>query len=188
MPFFAAFVAGMNLVALADDAFTFLVSWEFMSLTSWALVMAHHHVPDNVRAGYVYLIMAAFGTLTLLLAFGLLAGPGGLYTFAQMRTAHPSATIGALALILALFGAGSKAGIVPFHAWLPLAHPAAPRSTTIRKNVDSGSSRKCAPSHGRPTGSVRLSGSATPRKCASAKVELNSKASISKFQSEHRTC
>ena len=42
LPFYPAFLAGMNLVVLADDAFTFLVSWEFMSLTSWALVMAHH--------------------------------------------------------------------------------------------------------------------------------------------------
>ena len=62
-----------------------------MSLTSWALVMSHHRVPDNVRAGYVYLVMASFGTLALLLTFGLLAGPDGLYTFAQMRAAHPSA-------------------------------------------------------------------------------------------------
>jgi len=126
LPFYPAFLAGMMLVVLADDAFTFLFSWEFMSLTSWALVMAHHRVPDNVRAGYVYLVMASFGTLTLLLAFGLLAGPDGLYAFAQMRAAHPSAMIGALAIILALIGAGSKAGIVPLHAWLPLAHPAAP--------------------------------------------------------------
>ena len=79
-----------------------------------------------MRAGYVYLVMASFGTLTLLFAFGLLAGPDGLYTFAQMRAAHPSAALGALALILALIGAGSKAGIVPLHVWLPLAHPAAP--------------------------------------------------------------
>ena len=70
LPFYPAFLAGMTLVALADDAFTFLFSWEFMSLTSWALVMSHHRIPDNVRAGYVYLIMASFGTLTLLLAFG----------------------------------------------------------------------------------------------------------------------
>ena len=126
LPFYPAFLAGMTLVVLADDAFAFLVSWEFMSLTSWALVMAHHHVPANARAGYVYLVMASFGTLALLLAFGLLAGPGGLYAFAQMRAGHPSATIGALAMILALIGAGSKAGIVPLHAWLPLAHPAAP--------------------------------------------------------------
>ena len=63
----------MNLVVLAGDAFSFLLSWEFMSLTSWALVMAHHEDLDNRRAGYVYLLMASFGTLTLLLAFGLLA-------------------------------------------------------------------------------------------------------------------
>ncbi len=126
LPFYPAFLAGMTLVVLADDAFTFLLSWEFMSLTSWALVMAHHRVPENVRAGYVYLIMASFGTLALLLAFGLLAGPDGHYTFGQMRAAHPAALIGALALILALIGAGSKAGIVPLHVWLPLAHPAAP--------------------------------------------------------------
>ena len=50
-----------------------------------------------MRAGYVYLVMASFGTLALLLAFGLLAGPDGLYAFAQMRAAHPSAMIGALA-------------------------------------------------------------------------------------------
>jgi len=126
LPFYPAFLAGMTLVVLADDAFTFLFSWEFMSLTSWALVMSHHRVPENVRAGYVYLIMASFGTLALLLAFGLLAGPNGFYTFDAMRAAHPSVMIGAFALILALIGAGSKAGIVPLHVWLPLAHPAAP--------------------------------------------------------------
>jgi len=126
LPFYPAFLAAMTLVVLADDAFTFLVSWEFMSLSSWALVMSHHRVPDNVRAGYIYLLMASFGTLALLLAFGLLAGPDGLYTFAEMRAAHPSATLGALVLILALIGAGSKAGLVPLHVWLPLAHPAAP--------------------------------------------------------------
>jgi hydrogenase-4 component B len=126
LPFYPAFLAGMNLVVLADDAFSFLVSWEFMSLSSWALVMAHHRVRDNVRAGYIYLVMASFGTTMLLLAFGLLAGPDGGYTFAEMRATHPSAGLAALVLCLALLGAGSKAGLVPLHVWLPLAHPAAP--------------------------------------------------------------
>ena len=126
LPFYPAFLAGMNLVVLADDAFAFLVSWEFMSLSSWALVMAHHRVRDNVRAGYIYLVMASFGTTMLLLAFGLLAGPDGGYTFAEMRATHPSAGLAALVLCLALLGAGSKAGLVPLHVWLPLAHPAAP--------------------------------------------------------------
>jgi formate hydrogenlyase subunit 3/multisubunit Na+/H+ antiporter MnhD subunit len=126
LPFYPAFLAGMNLVVLADDAFTFLASWEFMSLSSWALVVAHDREPDNVRAGYVYLVMASFGTLTLLLTFGLLAGPDGGYAFADIRGEHPSAPFAAAILILALIGTGSKAGIVPLHVWLPLAHPAAP--------------------------------------------------------------
>ncbi|MGB8577365.1 MAG: proton-conducting transporter membrane subunit, partial [Pseudolabrys sp.] len=126
LPFYPAYLAAMNLVVLADDAFSFLVSWEFMSLSSWALVVAHHRERENLRAGYVYLLMASFGTLALLLAFGLLAGANGNYAFDAIRTSHPSAALAALVLVLAVAGAGSKAGVVPLHAWLPLAHPAAP--------------------------------------------------------------
>jgi hydrogenase-4 component B len=126
LPFYPAYLAAMNLVVLADDAFSFLVSWEFMSLTSWALVIAHHRVSGNLRAGYIYLLMASFGTLALLLAFGLLAGPDGNYAFEAMRASHPAAALAALVLVLTIVGAGSKAGVVPLHAWLPLAHPAAP--------------------------------------------------------------
>lgn len=126
LAFFPIFLAGMNLVVIADDAYSFLVSWEFMSLTSWALVMARHTVPENVRAGYVYILMASFGTLALLLAFGLLAGPDGHFAFDTLRSHHPPPEFAALLLALVLLGAGSKAGIVPLHVWLPLAHPAAP--------------------------------------------------------------
>ena len=126
LPLFPAFLAGMNLVVLADDAFTFLLAWEFMSLASWGLVMAHHRLPENAHAGYIYVLMASFGTFALLLAFGLLAGPDGSYAFAAMRAAHPAAFQAGLVLLLVLIGAGSKAGLVPLHVWLPLAHPAAP--------------------------------------------------------------
>ena len=70
--------------------------------------------------------MACFGTLALLLSFGLLAGPQGGYDFATMRAAQLTPGLAALTLVLALLGAGSKAGLVPLHVWLPLAHPAAP--------------------------------------------------------------
>ena len=126
LPFYPAFLAGMNLVVVADDAFAFLLCWELMSLASWALVMSHHREADNARAGYIYLVMASFGTLMLLLAFGLLAGPDGAYGFAAMRSASHPPALAALVLVLALIGAGSKAGLVPLHVWLPLAHPAAP--------------------------------------------------------------
>ena len=126
LPFFPAFLAGMNLVVLADDAFTFLVCWEFMSLSSWALVVAHHRERDNVTAGYVYLVMASFGTICLLLAFGLLAGAEGHYSFAEIRNGQIGSGLAAVAFLLVLAGTGSKAGLVPLHVWLPLAHPAAP--------------------------------------------------------------
>ncbi len=126
VPFIPAFLAGMTLVVLADDAFVFLFSWELMSLSSWALVMAHHRDEGNAHAAFVYLVMAVFSGLTLLLAFGLLAGPSGGFTFAAIRAAHvPPGTV-AMVFVLVTIGAGSKAGLVPLHVWLPLAHPAAP--------------------------------------------------------------
>ena len=126
LPFYPTFLAGMNLVVLADDAFSFLVSWEFMSLASWALVVAHHRVKENVEAGYIYLVMASFGALALLLAFGLLAGPEGGYAFESIRASERSPVLTSVILALVLIGTGSKAGLVPLHVWLPLAHPAAP--------------------------------------------------------------
>ncbi|MCW5731567.1 MAG: hydrogenase 4 subunit B [Alphaproteobacteria bacterium] len=126
LPFYPAFLAGMNLVLLAADAFSFLLAWEFMSLVSWALVVAHHREAGNLRAGLIYLTMAGFGTLALLFAFGLMAGSAGSYAFAAMRDGATDPLVQALVLALALAGAGSKAGLAPLHVWLPLAHPAAP--------------------------------------------------------------
>src|SRR4051812_3893829 len=104
LPFFPAFLAGMNLVVLAGDAFSYLLCWEFMSLASWALVMAHHRETGNAKAGYVYLVMASFGTLALLLAFGLLAGPAGTYEFAAIRAAQHTPYVATLVLVLMLLG------------------------------------------------------------------------------------
>jgi hydrogenase-4 component B len=72
--------------------------------------MAHHRDRDNARAGYVYLVMASFGTLALLLAFGLLAGADGGYTFARSARRVCTRRLAALVLALVLLGAGSKAG------------------------------------------------------------------------------
>jgi hydrogenase-4 component B len=125
VPFYPAFIAAMNVVLLAQDAFSFLLGWEFMSLASWALVISEDRSADNRRAALVYLVMATGGAMMLLLAFGILAGPEGAYSFGNMRQAAAFGPA-AIVLVLALIGAGSKAGVVPLHAWLPLAHPAAP--------------------------------------------------------------
>ena len=126
LPFFPLFLAGMNLVVVADDAFVFLFAWEFMSVASWFLVVSHHHDPENRRAGFIYLIMAVLSTQLLLVTFALLSGLGAHLDFAAMRAAAPSPEIARLIVLAAVAGAGAKAGLVPLHVWLPLAHPAAP--------------------------------------------------------------
>ncbi len=126
LPFYPLFLAGMTLAILADDAFAFLFGWEAMSLASWALVMTHHQEHGNARAAFIYLLMAVFSGLTLLLGFGVLAAGGGGYGFEAIRAHPPTGGVAATVLVIALIGAGAKAGLMPLHVWLPLAHPAAP--------------------------------------------------------------
>jgi formate hydrogenlyase subunit 3/multisubunit Na+/H+ antiporter MnhD subunit len=121
-----AFLAGMALVLLADDAYAFMVSWEMMALSSFFLVTTNHRIAEIQRAGYLYLLIAHIGAIAILLCFGVLQANTGDYTFANMRAQHLSPFWSSAAFLLALMGFGAKAGILPLHIWLPEAHPAAP--------------------------------------------------------------
>ena len=120
------FLASMAMVLLSDDAYVFMVMWEAMALSSFFLVTANHVIPAIRRAGYLYLLIAHVGAIAILLAFGVLQANTGDYTFANMRAQQLSPFWASIAFLLALFGFGAKAGIVPLHVWLPEAHPAAP--------------------------------------------------------------
>ncbi|MGE5094374.1 MAG: hydrogenase 4 subunit B [Betaproteobacteria bacterium] len=120
------FLAAMALVLLADDAYVFMVSWELMALSSFFLVTTNHRIPEIQQAGYLYLLVAHIGAIAILLCFGVLQANTGDYTFQNMRSQHLSPFWASAAFLLALFGFGAKAGILPLHIWLPEAHPAAP--------------------------------------------------------------
>jgi hydrogenase-4 component B len=120
------FLAAMALVLVADDAYVFMVAWETMALSSYFLVTTDHRIPQIRHAGFLYLLIAHIGAIGILLCFGVLQGGSGDYTFAGMRAVRLSETWASVAFLLALFGFGAKAGIVPMHVWLPEAHPAAP--------------------------------------------------------------
>jgi hydrogenase-4 component B len=120
------FLASMGFVLLADDAYAFMVAWETMALSSYFLVTAQHGLPEIRRAGFLYLLIAHLGALTILLSFGVMQGGSWQFTFGAMRGAHLSPQWASVAFLLALAGFGAKAGLVPFHVWLPEAHPAAP--------------------------------------------------------------
>ena len=121
-----AFLASMALVLLADDAYFFMVAWESMALSSFFLVITDHRHAEIRRAGYLYLLIAHLGAISILLCFGALQGGSGDYTFDGMRLIQQPPSWGTVAFLLALAGFGAKAGIVPLHIWLPEAHPAAP--------------------------------------------------------------
>lgn len=124
--FYHAFLASMCGVLLADDGYAFMVSWESMALFSYFLVTSDHRIAEIRRAGYLYLLVAHIGAVAILLSFGAMSGPTGDYSFDAMRAQTLPASLASLAFLLALGGFGAKAGLLPFHIWLPEAHPAAP--------------------------------------------------------------
>ncbi len=120
------FLASMGFVLLADDAYAFMVAWETMALSSYFLVTSQHGLPEIRSAGFLYLLIAHVGAISILLSFGVLQGGSWQFTFDAMRAAELSPAWAAAAFVLALFGFGAKAGLLPLHVWLPEAHPAAP--------------------------------------------------------------
>jgi hydrogenase-4 component B len=121
------FVASMCAVPLAANALTFLLAWELMSLASYVLV-AQSGDREAVSAAWVYAVMTQAGLACLLAGMLLLGVWMDSFRFADWSaTASTLPPAGAgLAFALLGLGFGAKAGVIPLHVWLPLAHPAAP--------------------------------------------------------------
>ncbi|HII02316.1 TPA: hydrogenase membrane subunit [Methanosarcinaceae archaeon] len=118
------FILAMLLVVLAGNMVVFLIFWEIMSLSSLLLVLHDYSSEENKKAGFFYFVMTNLSTAFLFLGFISLFRLTGSAELGQLESVDP----GALTLpFLCLFtGFGIKAGLVPFHKWLPYAHPAAP--------------------------------------------------------------
>ncbi len=121
--FFSLLVASMALVVVAENMITFMLAWELMSLSSFFLVIYDHQAPENRKAGYLYLIFSHVGALFIIASFGLVYGHTGSFALDAGSLADSTKV---LIFVLAFIGFGSKAGVFPFHIWLPHAHPAAP--------------------------------------------------------------
>ncbi len=122
------FVLLMILVVSSNNAIMFLIVWESMSLVSYFLVIYEHEKPEVRQAGFLYIVMTHIGTGFIILSFLVLAGQSADFGFDTFRSSGGMLPplLKDLAFIFALIGFGTKAGIVPFHVWLPHAHPAAP--------------------------------------------------------------
>ena len=124
--FYILLILAQAMVLAARDAVLFLLAWELMSIAPFFLIDFYDNDAQVRDASWLYLVAAHLGSLFLIGMFGLLWAQTGSTAFdAFARAAFPLST-GTALFVLALLGFGTKAGIVPFHVWLPEAHPAAP--------------------------------------------------------------
>jgi len=125
---FHLLLLSLAIVFTAANVFLFLIAWEVMALAAYGLVTFYHEDRETRRAGLLYIVMAHIDAGCLLLGFALLMRVSGSADFANFRIAavHLSTSQQAIAFVLFFLGFGIKAGVIPFHIWLPAAHPVAP--------------------------------------------------------------
>ncbi len=115
-------------LCVIQNSFVFLIAWEILALTSFILIIFENENILTIKAGINYLIQAHFSIIFLMIGFLWVINKTNSYDFQAITTYSASIPGGAsLILFLCFFAAFAiKAGFVPFHTWLPYAHPAAP--------------------------------------------------------------
>jgi len=115
-------------VCVIQNSLVFLIAWEMLALTSFLLIIFEHEHIATLKAGINYLIQAHFSIIFLMIGFIWVASKTGSYDF-QSITSYSASIPASVSFILFIFffiAFAIKAGFVPFHTWLPYAHPAAP--------------------------------------------------------------
>ncbi len=125
---FNLLLLSLVLIVAASDVIVFLMAWEAMAFLSYMMVNFDYEDPHVVRSGFLMLAVSELGTIGILVAFLLLYQAAGSFGFEALRAAAPtlSLPVRSAVFLLAFFGFGAKAGILPLQLWLPEAHPAAP--------------------------------------------------------------
>ncbi len=125
---FILLYASMIAITVVQNSLAFLLMWEIMTLSAFIAVIFEYQKPDTIKAGMNFLIQSHVSILFLFIGFIWVAAETGSYDFAAITEytgLHSGATSLALFIVF-VAGFGIKAGFVPFHSWLPYAHPAAP--------------------------------------------------------------
>lgn len=124
--FYGLLPSAMAMVVLARNGVLLLISWEIMALSAFFLLVTDHTSHEVRRAGTVYLLTTHTGSAALIVLFSLLHAATGSFLFPAQGALAVTGEAATLLFILALFGFGAKAGLMPMHFWLPSAHANAP--------------------------------------------------------------
>jgi hydrogenase-4 component B len=115
-------------ICCVQNGFVLLLLWELMALSVFILVLFEHEKPETIKAAINYIVQSHMSIVFIMLGFIYVAYKTGSYSFdAVTEFSKQQSTLAGTALFLCFFiGFAIKAGFVPFHTWLPYAHPAAP--------------------------------------------------------------
>jgi len=127
---FLLMLAGMNGVALTGDLFNLFIFLEIASIASYVLV-GYDIGAEELEAAFKYLIMGVLASMCILIGIAIVYSVTGSVNMADIaRFIEANNIVDNKAILMAtglfILGFGLKAGFVPFHAWLPDAHPSAP--------------------------------------------------------------
>src|SRR5215470_1776355 len=124
---FTLLILSLQLVVVVQHALAFLTAWELMAVSAYFSIVLEKNRPDVRRGGFWYFVATHASALFLYVFFVVLHDRTGSWDFADFasQTAWDSSTL-ALLLVTGFLGFAIKAGFIPFHSWLPNAHPAAP--------------------------------------------------------------
>jgi len=124
---FTLLIVSMQLVVVVQHALAFLMAWEMMALSAYFCIVLEKERPEVRRGGFWYFVATHASALFLYVFFILLHDTTGSWEFADFarQTGWDAGTL-TLLLVTGFLGFAIKAGFMPFHAWLPNAHPAAP--------------------------------------------------------------
>ena len=114
-------------ICVIQNSFVFLIAWEMMALSAFILVIFEHEKIATIKAGINYLIQSHISIIFLMLGFIWVGLKQGSYDFNAIAAyASENQTIAILLFLCFFIAFAIKAGFLPFHTWLPYAHPAAP--------------------------------------------------------------
>ncbi|MDO8715359.1 MAG: proton-conducting transporter membrane subunit [Dehalococcoidales bacterium] len=122
------FILSMLLLVASDNSFSFIFFWEIMSLSSFFLVLFDFDKKESQKSGLFYFVMTQMSTAFLLFGFLTLFGVTGSFDMKPVADISPSLKTAVFASLF--IGFGIKAGVMPFHKWLPYAHSASPSNVS----------------------------------------------------------
>lgn len=124
--FYGTLTAGMALLVIARNSIVFLFGWEIMALSAFFLVATEDHKKEVRETAWIYFVATHVSTLCLFALFALLRSAGGSFALVPLQEGALTPRAATAVFVLSLVGFGLKAGVMPFHVWLPSAHAITP--------------------------------------------------------------